>query len=127
LGRKKLAVGSLSGVIGALTVLSVACYIIGKGNTNQLFGWLAVFGLAFFAPGMGPVPWTVNSEIYPQEYRGMCGGMCATVNRICSVLIMSTSFLSVVDAIELGQSFMVLLHCFCHFCWFCDIILYARD
>jgi len=28
LGRKKLALGSLSGVIGALTVLSVACYVI---------------------------------------------------------------------------------------------------
>ncbi|KAK2405725.1 inositol transporter [Trifolium repens] len=112
LGRKKLALGSLAGVIGALTVLSVACYIIGQGNTNKLFGILAVFGLAlyiaFFAPGMGPVPWTVNSEIYPEEYRGMCGGMSATVNWVCSV-IMSTSFLSVVDAIGLGQSFMVLL------------------
>uniref|UniRef100_A0A1S2Z8X1 Inositol transporter 1-like n=2 Tax=Cicer arietinum TaxID=3827 RepID=A0A1S2Z8X1_CICAR len=109
LGRKKLALASLSGVVGALTLLSAACYIIGQGNTNHLFGWLAVFGLAlyiaFFAPGMGPIPWTVNSEIYPEEYRGMCGGMSATVNWICSV-IMSTSFLSVVDAIGLGQSFM---------------------
>lgn len=112
LGRKKLALASLSGVVGALTLLSAACYIIGQGNTNHLFGWLAVFGLAlyiaFFAPGMGPIPWTVNSEIYPEEYRGMCGGMSATVNWICSV-IMSTSFLSVVDAIGLGQSFMVIL------------------
>lgn len=63
--------------------------------------------IAFFAPGMGPVPWAVNSEIYPQELRGLCGGMSATVNWICS-LIMSTSFLSVANAIGLGESFMVL-------------------
>lgn len=112
LGRKKLALGSLSGVVAALGVLSTACYMMGHGNTNPTLGWIAVLGLAlyiaFFAPGMGPVPWTVNSEIYPQEYRGICGGMSATVNWICSV-IMSTSFLSVVDAIGLGESFMILL------------------
>lgn len=111
-GRKKLALGSLSGVIAALALLSASCYIIGHGNPSQTFAWLAIFGLAlyiaFFAPGMGPVPWAVNSEIYPEEYRGICGGMSATVNWICSV-IMSTSFLSVVDAIGLGESFMVLM------------------
>ncbi|MED6110708.1 hypothetical protein PIB30_045346 [Stylosanthes scabra] len=53
------------------------------------------------------VPWTVNSEIYPEEYRGLCGGMSATMNWVCSV-IMSISFLSVVDAIGLGGSFMIL-------------------
>ncbi|RDY01409.1 Inositol transporter 1, partial [Mucuna pruriens] len=42
------------------------------------------------------------------EYRGLCGGMSATVNWICSV-IMSLNFLSVVDAIGLGESFMILL------------------
>ena len=79
---------------------------------SQVYGWLAVAGLAlyirFFAPGMGPVPWAVNSEIYPEEYIGICGGMSPTVNWVCSV-IMSTSFLSVADAIGLGGSFMVLL------------------
>ncbi|KAL4364958.1 hypothetical protein AHAS_Ahas07G0058100 [Arachis hypogaea] len=111
-GRKKLTLGSLSGVAIALTILSVACFIIGHGNASQVYAWLAIVGLAlyiiFFAPGMGPVPWAVNSEIYPEEYRGICGGMSATVNWICSV-IMSISFLSVVDAIGLGGSFMILL------------------
>ncbi|QHO27837.1 Inositol transporter [Arachis hypogaea] len=111
-GRKKLTLGSLSGVAIALTIFSVACFIIGHGNASQVYAWLAIVGLAlyiiFFAPGMGPVPWAVNSEIYPEEYRGICGGMSATVNWICSV-IMSISFLSVVDAIGLGGSFMILL------------------
>nr|XP_029151644.1 inositol transporter 1-like [Arachis hypogaea] len=111
-GRKKLVIGSLSGVVGALILLSVSCIIIGNGNKRQVFGWLAIAGLGvyilFFAPGMGPVPWTMNSEIYPEEYRGLCAGMSATVNWISSV-IMSTSFLSMAEGIGLGQSFLILL------------------
>ncbi|XP_047180510.1 inositol transporter 1-like [Vigna umbellata] len=111
-GRKVLALSSLSGMTVSLVVLSTTCYLMGHGNASQTLGWIAILGLVlyilFYAPGMGPMPWIVNSEIYPQEYRGLCGGMSATVNWICSV-IMSTSFLSVVDAIGLGQSFMILL------------------
>ncbi|KAL8468527.1 hypothetical protein ACS0TY_031657 [Phlomoides rotata] len=48
------------------------------------FGWLALLGLAlyilFFSPGMGPVPWIMNSEIYPLQYCGICGGIAATTN-----------------------------------------------
>lgn len=37
------------------------------------YAWLAVLSLSvyimFFAPGMGPLPWTVNSEIYPPAHR----------------------------------------------------------
>ncbi|RYQ99219.1 hypothetical protein Ahy_B07g087120 [Arachis hypogaea] len=66
-GRKMLTLGSLLGVAIALTILSVACFIIGHVNASQVYAWLAIVGLAlyiiFFAPGMGLVPWAVNSEI----------------------------------------------------------------
>ncbi|MBD4020188.1 MFS transporter, partial [Xanthomonas citri pv. citri] len=78
-GRRKLALSSLFGVFLSLILLSVAFFLESSGVANV--GWLAVLGLAlyisFFAPGMGPVPWTVNSEIYPESYRGICGGMSA--------------------------------------------------
>ncbi|KAI9115160.1 hypothetical protein K1719_014173 [Acacia pycnantha] len=110
-GRKKLALTSLSGVVVSLGILSAGSFLGSSGSSNGNYGWLAVLGLAlyiaFFAPGMGPVPWTVNSEVYPQEYRGLCGGMSATVNWISSV-IMSQSFLSVSDALGLGGSFLIL-------------------
>ncbi|QHO21390.1 inositol transporter 1-like [Arachis hypogaea] len=115
-GRKKLTLSSLTGVVGALILLSASCYVREHGNQSLVYGWLAVVGLAlyiiFFAPGMGPVPWAVNTEIYTEEYRGICGGMSATINWVGSV-IMSISFLSIVDIIGLGKSFMILLAIAC--------------
>ncbi|GFY92829.1 inositol transporter 1 [Actinidia rufa] len=76
-GRRKLALSSLSGVIVAL-VLSAAVFLQTSGSSTRLCRWMAVLGLAmyiaFFAPGMGPLPWIVNSEIYPELYRGFLWG-----------------------------------------------------
>lgn len=116
-GRRRLALTSLCGVIISLCVLSVAFFFQSSCSTNGLsscgtqFGWFAVLGLAmyiaFFAPGMGPVPWAVNSEIYPGAYRGICGGMSATVNWI-SNLIVAQTFLSVVSVIGTSATFLLL-------------------
>lgn len=73
-------------------------------------GWLALCGLAlyiiFFSPGMGSVPWLVNSEIYPLRYRGICGGIAATVNW-SSNLVVSQSFLSLTKAIGTPWTFLM--------------------
>ncbi|KAL7145437.1 hypothetical protein ABFS83_07G084200 [Erythranthe nasuta] len=111
-GRKKLALSSLFGVTISLIVLAVAFMLDPSNSTNGLlYGWIAVIGLglyiSFFAPGMGPVPWTVNSEIYPEAYRGVCGGMSATVNWI-SNLIVAQSFLSLAGAVGTGPTFLIL-------------------
>ncbi|VVB06244.1 unnamed protein product [Arabis nemorensis] len=111
-GRKKLALSSLFGVIASLLILAVSFFQqSSSSDPNGIYGWLAVIGLAlyiaFFAPGMGPVPWTVNSEIYPQQYRGICGGMSATVNWI-SNLIVTQTFLSIAEAAGIGTTFLIL-------------------
>ncbi|XP_022979341.1 inositol transporter 1 [Cucurbita maxima] len=110
-GRKKLAISSLSGVIVSLAILSGAFFVGQSGSTNGLDGWIAVIGLAlyiaFFAPGMGPVPWTVNSEIYPEAYRGICSGMSATVNWV-SNLIVAQTFLSLAEVAGTGPTFLIL-------------------
>ncbi|KAK4424443.1 Inositol transporter 1 [Sesamum alatum] len=78
---------------------------------NGLYGWIAVIGLAlyiaFFAPGMGPVLWTANSEICPEAYRGLCGGMSAIVNWI-SNLIVAQSFLLMAEVVGTGPTFLIL-------------------
>ncbi|KAM7524884.1 hypothetical protein LguiA_014786 [Lonicera macranthoides] len=74
------------------------------------FGWLALVGLAlyiiFFSPGMGTIPWIVNSEIYPLRYRGVCGGIAATANWV-SNLIVAQSFLSLTEGIGTSWTFFI--------------------
>jgi SP family myo-inositol transporter-like MFS transporter 13 len=56
--------------------------------------WLAVLALvlylAWFAPGMGPMPWTVNSEIYPQWARSFGNASSATTNWVSNLLVSIT-------------------------------------
>lgn len=74
------------------------------------FGWIAILALAlyiiFFSPGMGTVPWVVNSEIYPLRYRGICGGIASTTVWV-SNLVVSQSFLSLTVAIGPAWTFMI--------------------
>ncbi|CAL5026711.1 unnamed protein product [Urochloa decumbens] len=119
-GRRRLALTSLCGVVISLVILAMAfilqsssslCTAAANGTCQGALGWFAVAGLAlyiaFFSPGMGPVPWAVNSEIYPEAYRGMCGGMSATVNWI-SNLIVAQTFLSIVGLVGTGLTFLII-------------------
>ncbi|XP_029952171.1 proton myo-inositol cotransporter-like [Salarias fasciatus] len=58
------------------------------------YSWVVLLGLvlylAFFAPGMGTMPWTVNSEIYPLWARSTGNACSAGVNWICNVLVSLT-------------------------------------
>lgn len=80
-----------------------------RGCPSQ-YGWVAVLGLAlyiiFFAPGMGTLPWVINSEIYPLRYRGTCGGLAATSNWV-SNLIVAQTFLTMTVTIGTSMTFLV--------------------
>lgn len=119
-GRRRLALTSLAGVVVSLAILATAfilqsssglCASAASGTCQGALGWFAVAGLAlyiaFFSPGMGPVPWAVNSEIYPEAYRGMCGGMSATVNWV-SNLVVAQTFLSIVGLVGTGPTFLIV-------------------
>ncbi|XP_068595292.1 proton myo-inositol cotransporter-like [Brachionichthys hirsutus] len=62
------------------------------------YSWVVLTGLilylAFFAPGMGPMPWTVNSEIYPLWARSTGNACSSGVNWTVNVLV-SLTFLDV--------------------------------
>ncbi|XP_065854211.1 inositol transporter 4 [Euphorbia lathyris] len=74
------------------------------------FGFLAVVLLAVYiivyAPGMGTVPWIVNSEIYPLKYRGVGGGIAAVANW-SSNLIVSESYLTLTEHLGAGGTFFL--------------------
>ncbi|XP_068168118.1 proton myo-inositol cotransporter-like isoform X3 [Antennarius striatus] len=64
------------------------------------YSWVVLTGLvlylAFFAPGMGPMPWTVNSEIYPLWARSTGNACSSGVNWTFNVIV-SLTFLDVAE------------------------------
>ncbi|XP_067126791.1 proton myo-inositol cotransporter-like isoform X1 [Centruroides vittatus] len=66
------------------------------------YSWLMLLGLFlylfFFAPGMGPMPWTINSEIYPLWARSTCYALATSVNWMFNLLV-SMTFLTLTQAI----------------------------
>uniref|UniRef100_A0A1J3EX39 Inositol transporter 4 n=1 Tax=Noccaea caerulescens TaxID=107243 RepID=A0A1J3EX39_NOCCA len=81
-----------------------------KDGCPSKFGFLAIVFLGLYiivyAPGMGTVPWIVNSEIYPLRYRGLGGGIAAVSNWV-SNLIVSESFLSLTHALGSSGTFLL--------------------
>ncbi|CAN6213880.1 unnamed protein product [Urochloa humidicola] len=76
------------------------------------FGWLALVALGAYivsySPGMGSVPWLINSEVYPLRFRGVCGGVAAVANWASNLLVTQT-FLSLTQ--ELGTAGTFMLFC----------------
>lgn len=66
------------------------------------YAWLCIVGLALyllcFSPGMGPMPWTINSEIYPGWARATCTSITTSVNWASNLLV-SISFLTLTETL----------------------------
>ncbi|CAJ1056132.1 proton myo-inositol cotransporter-like isoform X1 [Xyrichtys novacula] len=74
------------------------------------YSWVILMGLmlylAFFAPGMGTMPWTVNSEIFPLWARSTGNACSAGVNWIFNVLV-SLTFLHVAEFLTYYGAFFM--------------------
>ncbi|CAG5116892.1 unnamed protein product [Candidula unifasciata] len=79
------------------------------------YGWLAVLGMVLyvlgFAPGAGPMPWTINAEIYPQWGRSIANSLAAVTNWTCNVIV-SYFFLTLTMTITAWGTFLL----FCGVC-----------
>lgn len=71
---------------------------------DSKYSWLSLVALflyiMFFAPGMGPLPWTINSEIYPNWARSTAIAIATATNWIFNLFV-SLTFLTFADV--LGQ------------------------
>lgn len=67
-------------------------------NTFQhcpsVYAWLTLAALCMyiisFSPGMGPIPWTVNAEIYPNWARSVGTSASTTTNWVSNLLVSIT-------------------------------------
>ncbi|XP_003737234.1 proton myo-inositol cotransporter [Galendromus occidentalis] len=77
-------------------------------------GWITLTGLGlylvFFAPGMGPMPWTVNSELYPLWCRSTCFSIATSFNWLFNFLVAMT-FLSLTEALTQQGAFLLYAVC----------------
>jgi MFS transporter, SP family, solute carrier family 2 (myo-inositol transporter), member 13 len=62
--------------------------------------------LSSFSFGMGPVPWVVNSEIYPVSIRGLASGIAGTANWVTNAIV-SQTFLLLMNSITPAGTFLV--------------------
>ncbi|KAJ8046807.1 Proton myo-inositol cotransporter [Holothuria leucospilota] len=60
--------------------------------------------LMFFAPGMGPLPWTVNAEIFPQWARSTGNAITSAVNWTFNIIV-SMTFLTLTEIITRQGTF----------------------
>jgi len=117
LGRRWIMLRTLPFVGLFMTTIGVGMFLRNHADHQdknlQLLGkWSAASGiflyLMAFSIGMGPTPWTVNSEIYPLHLRGIGNSMSATANWI-SNFVVSISFLTLLKDVPFGDVFAFIL------------------
>lgn len=65
-----------------------------------------VFYLCLFASGLGSVPWTVNSEIFPFNYRSACFSLTVSMNWLSNTFV-SITFLSLIQLVTESGTFLI--------------------
>jgi len=100
-GRRPLAMISLSGCMFSCSLMTVGEWM----DMSKLSLLSLALYIISFAPGMGPVPWTVNSEIYPLKFRSMGNSVSSAVNWVSNIIV-SQIFPVIVGVIGTGTTFV---------------------
>lgn len=73
--------------------------------SGVLLGCLMLYLLAF-AVGMGPLPWVINSEIYPVDIRGLASGLAGTANWVTNAVV-TQLFLILTQSLSTSGTFLL--------------------
>ncbi|KAF4661056.1 hypothetical protein FOL47_006869, partial [Perkinsus chesapeaki] len=89
-GRRVLLVAAATGMCISAWMLGLFFYLQDvTGLTNV--GWLALASaycyIAFFSLGVGPIPWLIMSEIFPNEVRGNAAAIATAVNWLFAFIV----------------------------------------
>ncbi|EPS67834.1 hypothetical protein M569_06938, partial [Genlisea aurea] len=111
IGRRKLLLFSISGMILSLAGLATCLTVIEHASAGSKLAWALVMSLIFvycfqmfFNIGLCPVCWVYSSEIFPQKLRAAGASLSVAMNRLMNATV-SMSFLSLSAAITFGGAF----------------------
>lgn len=100
IGRRSILLWTLPGVSASLAGLAVIFYMMVYENATGTIAYfvviIIVIYIAFYAAGIGPVPWTVNSEIYPNQLQSIASSVAATFNWVFNFIV-SMTFLTLMS------------------------------
>ena len=125
LGRRPLLFAGLTGMAVSLAMVGVSFVAFSNtpsGPTTVTVGGLLtlvalVIFIASFAFSLGPITWTMISEIYPNRVRGKAVSLATAVNWAAAFLV-TQFFLSIVDAIGEATTFFLFSSlCIVAFVW----------
>ncbi|KAG6468624.1 hypothetical protein ZIOFF_073313 [Zingiber officinale] len=110
-GRRKMLLGSLTGMITSLVGLGAVLTVVERSEQRLVWAEVlcVVFVLSFvssFSSGLGPVTWVYCSEIFPLRLRAQGASLGVAINRLMNSA-MSMSFISLYKAITIGGAFFL--------------------
>jgi len=111
-GRRPLVLVSLVVVMMGLLLLALA-FGLGDslGGVRPVFTMTSlVIYLVGFSPGMGPMPWTINSEIYDIAFRSHGTAAATATNWICN-LVVAMTFLDLCRVVSTTGAFLLYAAC----------------
>jgi len=103
-GRRVILMTASAGMGLALTLLAIGLNVRSMPPVLMLASILLY--VAFFALGMGPVPWLIISEIFPTKVRGRAASI-ATSTLWSGTLLVTFTFLSLVNTVKLQGTFAI--------------------
>ncbi|KAI9230373.1 MAG: monosaccharide transporter [Piptocephalis tieghemiana] len=83
LGRKFLLIVSLAGMSASSLLMVIASYV----KVSFLIVLAVNLFVAFFAVGLGPIPWLILPELFPTKAAGAATSAAIAVNWFCNFLI----------------------------------------
>ncbi|KPI86437.1 myo-inositol/proton symporter (MIT) [Leptomonas seymouri] len=110
-GRRPMLLLSVFGCFTLLLIIAVIGYFLGNQIPYNVGGWLflallAVF-LAFYAPGIGCIPWVVMGEIFPTHLRTSAASVATMANWASNALV-SQVFPILMGTIGVGGTFTII-------------------
>jgi len=103
-GRRPMLLTASGGMAISLAILIFAFH--GSGLSTWVVLGSIISYTAFFAFGMGPVPWVVISEIFPNKIRGRAASV-ATSALWSGTLLVTFTFLTLIRALGVSGTFAI--------------------